>query len=168
MNAVALVSVEDYLRITEKPNREYRDGQVILKATPTKLHSLIQFMLQMLLQAQDVQPFPELTIRISPTKFLIPDVAVADDFEGPYPTHSVVLCCEILSPEDRLGATFSKCEDYHAWGVPFCWVVDPVKRTAWEYHSGSEPERVSESLLAGTLKVPLSSLFAAIKPGDES
>ena len=34
-------------------------------------------------------------------------------------------------PEDRLGAMLSKCEEYHAWGVPFCWVIDPVKRTAW-------------------------------------
>ena len=35
----------------------------------------------------------------------------------------------------------AKCEEYHAWGVPFCWVVDPVKRTAWEYHSAAEPVR---------------------------
>jgi Uma2 family endonuclease len=168
MNSVALVSVEDYLRMTEKPYREYRDGEVISKPMPTKLHSLIQFALQMLLQAQGVQPFPELTIRLSPTKYLIPDVAVAEDFEGAYPTERVPLCCEILSPDDRLGATLSKCEEYHAWGVPFCWVIDPYKRTAWEYHAGSEPTRVTEGLRAGELCVKLSDLFAKVKSDSRS
>jgi Uma2 family endonuclease len=128
----------------------------------TKFHSLIQFALSVLLRAQGVQPLPELTVRISPTKYLVPDVAVAGDFPGPYPTEPVLLCCEILSPEDRLGAMLGKCEEYHAWGVPFCWVIDPVKRTAWEYHSGAEPVRVASALRAGELSVSLEELFAAL------
>jgi Uma2 family endonuclease len=74
----------------------------------------------------------------------------------------VLLCREILSPEDRLGAMFSKCEEYHAWGVPFCWVIDPVKRTAWEYHSSAEPERMADTLRAGQISVNLEELFAAL------
>jgi Uma2 family endonuclease len=77
------------------------------------------------------------------------------------------LCVEILSPEDRLGATLAKCEEYHAWGVPFCWVidikeqVDPEKQTAWHYHSGTDPERIPSggTLLAGQLSLPLAQLF---------
>jgi Uma2 family endonuclease len=92
----------------------------------------------------------------------VPDVAVADDFPGPYPTEPVLLCCEILSPEDRLGAMLAKCDEYHAWGVPFCWVIDPVKRTAWEYHSAAEPVKVAETLRAGELSVNLGELFSAL------
>jgi Uma2 family endonuclease len=92
----------------------------------------------------------------------VPDVCVAGDFPGPYPTEPVLLCCEILSPEDRLGAMLAKCEEYHAWGVPFCWVVDPVKRTAWEYHSASEPVRATETLRAGDLSVNLEEMFSAL------
>ncbi len=103
-----------------------------------------------------------MTVRISPTKYLVPDVVVAGDFQGPYPTEPVLLCCEVLSTEDRLGAMLSKCEEYHAWGVPFCWVIDPVKRTAWEYHSGAEPMRVSAKLRAGELSVTLDELFSAL------
>ena len=158
--------VEEYLRLTEKPYREYRGGDVSAKAMPTKLHSVIQYALLMLLRNQGVQPLPELTVRISASKYLVPDVVVTDDFPGPYPTEPVLLCCEILSPEDRLGATFSKCEEYHAWGVPFCWVVDPVKRTAWEYHLSGEPVRVAESLRAGELTVSLDELFAALDPAE--
>ena len=162
VSTTALMPVEEYLRLTEKPYREYRDGDVSAKAMPTKLHSVIQYALLMLLRNQGVQALPELTVRISTTKYLLPDVVVADDFPGPYPTEPVLLCCEILSPEDRLGTTFSKCEEYHAWGVPYCWVIDPVKRTAWEYHLAGEPVRVAESLQAGELAVSLDELFSAI------
>lgn len=162
MGATALMPVEDYLRLTEKPYREYRDGVVSAKAMPTKYHAVIQRVLITLLGNQGVQPFPELTVRISPTKYLVPDVCVAGDFPGPYPTEPVILCCEILSPEDRIGAMFSKCEEYHAWGVPFCWVIDPVKRSAWEYHAAAEPARVTETLRAGELAVSLEELFSEL------
>jgi Uma2 family endonuclease len=162
MSATALMPVEEYLRLTEKPYREYRDGVVSAKAMPTKFHSIIQAALQTLLRSQGVRPLPELTVRISPTKYLVPDVCVAGDFPGPYPTEPVILCCEILSPEDRIGAMFSKCEEYHAWGVPFCWVIDPVKRTAWEYNAAGEPVRVTEALRAGELAVGLEELFSEL------
>jgi Uma2 family endonuclease len=157
-----LVSLEEYLRSSDKPNCEYRDGVLYPKWKPAKFHSLIQFARQMLLRGQGVRPFPELTVQISPTKLLVPDVCVADNFPGPYPTEPVQLCCEILSPEDRLGAMLGKCEEYHAWGVPFCWVIDPVKRTAWEYHSGAEPVRVARVLRAGDLSVGLDEMFSAL------
>jgi len=162
MSTTALTPVEEYLRLTEKPYREYRDGVVTPKAMPTKLHSLIQFAVQMLLRGQGVQPLPELTLRISPTKYLVPDVCVADDFPGPYPTEPVLLCCEILSPEDRLGTMLGKCEEYHAWGVPHCWVIDPVKRTAWEYHASAEPVRATEALRAGGISVGIEELFSTL------
>jgi Uma2 family endonuclease len=154
--------IEEYLRLTEKPYCEYRDGVVSPKAMPTKLHSIMQRVLLTLLQNQGVDAFPELTVRISPTKFLVPNVSVAGDFPGPYPSEPVQLCCEILSPEDRLGTMLAKCEEYHAWGVPFCWVIDPVKRTAWEYHSAAEPVRVTAALCAGELSVSLEDLFSAL------
>lgn len=162
MSTTALMPVEEYLRLTEKPYCKYRDGVVSPKSMATKLHSLVQCALLMLLRNQGVQPLPELTVRISATKYLVPDVSVAGDFPGPYATEPVRLCCEILSPEDRLGATLAKCEEYHAWAVLFCWVIDPVKRTAWEYHSGAEPVHVTTQLQAGDLGVGIDELFAAV------
>jgi Uma2 family endonuclease len=161
MGATALMPVDEYLRLTEKPYCEYRDGAVSPKAMPTKFHAIIQYALLMLLRAQGVQALPELTVRISPTRYLVPDVSVAGDFPGPYPTDPVLLCCEIVSPEDRLDAMLARCEEYHAWGVPFCWVIDPDKRTAWEYHSGAEPVRVAGTLRAGDISISLDQLFSA-------
>ena len=129
---------------------------------PAKLHSIIQGVLITLLRNRGISTFPELTLRISATKYLVPDVAVADDFPGPYPTEAVRLCCEILSQDDRLATMLAKCEEYHAWGVPFCWVIDPVKRAVWEYHSGGDPIRATAKLRAGEIAVTLDELFSVL------
>jgi Uma2 family endonuclease len=128
----------------------------------TKLHALIQKMLMTLLDRQGVEALGEVHVRLSPTKYLIPDVIAAPEIQSPYPTEPVLLCVEILSPEDRLGAMLAKCEEYHAWGVPFCWIIDPEKQTGWLYHAGNEPERVDRggTLTAGQLSVPLEELFS--------
>jgi Uma2 family endonuclease len=162
MSTAALVSVEEYLRRTEKPYCEYIDGVLNPKAMPTIPHGLVQYLLVMLLRRQGVQAFPEATVRLSDTKILIPDVIAARTVQVPYPTEPVLLCAEILSPEDRVGAMLAKCELYHAWGVPFCWVIDPEKQTAWQYHLGCEPERVQQGgvLRAGDLNVSLEELFS--------
>jgi len=165
MGSAALVSVQDYLRRTEKPNAEYIDGVVHPKPMPTMPHSLIQAMLILLLGKQGVRALPELTVRLSETKFLVPDIVVARSIDTPYPTKPVELCVEILSPDNRLGAMLQKCEQYHDWGVPYCWVIDPDKRTAWQYHSGREPERV-DTLRAGELRVDLAELFSELPPQD--
>jgi Uma2 family endonuclease len=130
---------------------------------PTTLHARIQFLLQVLLHRQGVEALAEVHVRLSPSKYLIPDVIAAPVIQSPYPTEPVLLCVEILSPEDRVGAMLAKCEDYHAWGVPFCWVIDPEKQTAWQYHAENQPEHIARlgTLTAGTLAVPLEELFSA-------
>ena len=97
-------------------------------------------------------------------KWLIPDLIAQDcgKIQDPYPIDPVHLCIEILSPGDSLKRTIAKCEEYHAWGVPFCWVIDPVRRTAWEYHSGGEPQRALGALRAGEMVVSLDELFSVI------
>jgi Uma2 family endonuclease len=162
MSTTATVSVEEYLLRTEKPYCEYVDGVLHPKPMPTKLHALIQKILMTAVDRQRVEALSEVLVCLSPTKYLIPDVVAAPEIQSPYPTQPVLLCVEILSPEDRIGGMLAKCEEYHAWGVPFCCVIDPEKRTAWHYHSGSEPERVERggTLTAGDLKVPLSELWS--------
>jgi Uma2 family endonuclease len=161
MSSAAQVSVEDYLRRTEKPYCEYVDGVLYPKAMPTTTHARLQFLLLMLLQRQGIEALPEVTVRLSETKYLVPDVIAARNIQSPYPTEPVLLCVEILSPTDRLGEMLAKCEQYHTWGVPFCWVVDPEKQTGWQYHLGGEPERIAQGgiLRAGELSVGLQELF---------
>ena len=162
MSSTVLVPVEEYLRYSEKPNCEYREGVLYPKPMPTTFHGLLEFMLVVMLRKLGLQAAPEVTVRLSPTRYLVPDVIAAPILHSPYPTEAVLLCCEILSPEDRLGTMLAKCEEYHAWGVPFCWIIDPVKLTAWEYHSAAEPARVTSTLRAGQFTVSLEELFSAL------
>lgn len=165
MSTAALVPVEEYLRRTEKPNCEYVDGVLHPKALSTVGHSRIQAMLLVLLSQFGIEALPEVTLRLSPTKFLVPDVIAGINIASPYPTEPVLLCIEILSPDDGLGAMLAKCEQYHAWGVPSCWVIDPVKRAAWDYPLGGEPTRIgiSAALHATGVTVRMEELFAALK-----
>jgi len=162
MSTTALLPVEEYLRLTEKPLSEYRNGVLYPKPMPTTFHGLIEFMLVAMLRKLGFQAVAEVTVKLSPTKYLVPNVIAAPVLQSPYPTEAVLLCCEILSPEDRLGTMLAKCEEYHAWGVPFCWVIDPVKRSAWEYHAAGEPMRATGALRAGELSVSLEELFSAL------
>lgn len=164
MNSTVLIPVEEYLLLSEKPTCEYRDGVLYPKAMPTKFHGVLEFMLVLMLERLGLEAVNEVTVRLSATKYLVPDVIAGPVIQQPYPTEPVLLCCEILSPGDRLGTMLVKCEEYHAWGVPYCWVIDPIKRTAWEYHAGAEPVRVSETLHAGEFPVGLDELFSRIKP----
>ncbi|MSV29659.1 MAG: Uma2 family endonuclease [Bryobacterales bacterium] len=157
-----MIPVDEYLRSSEKPNCEYRDGVLYPKPAATTIHGLLEFMLLVMLRRLGLQAVSEVTVKLSATKFLVPEVIAAQVLQRPYPTEPVLLCCEILSPEDRLGTTLAKCEEYHAWGVPFCWVIDPIKRTAWEYHSGAEPVRVAGALRAVELSAGLEELFSAL------
>ena len=168
MSSTTLVPVEEYLRLTEKPNCEYRDGVLYPKAMPTTFHGILEGALWFALRKPGLQAAVEVTVRLSPTKYLVPDVMAARVLQNPYPTEPVLLCCEILSPEDSLGATLAKCEEYHAWGVPFCWVIDPVKRTAWEYHMAAEPVRASGALHASEFSVSLEELFSALETPAKS
>jgi len=161
------MSVEEYLNYSSKPNCEYIDGVLRPKPMATRLHGLIQAILTMLLLRQGVEAGTEITVQVTPTRFLVPDVIAADSIGDPYPTEPVMLCVEILSPEDRLGETLAKCEQYHTWGVPYCWVIDPVKKTAWEYDAECEPSKVPTdgTLRAGRLTVELAELFSPLQGG---
>ena len=156
------MSVEEYLAASFKPPCEYIDGVLRQKSTPTKLHALVQFLLVTLVRKQGWEALAEVTVRLSASKFLVPDVIVDEQIEDPYPTRPVTLCVEILSPEDRLSAAFAKCEEYHAWGVPYCWVIDPLKQTAWEYHAQFDTIKVGSNgtLYAGKLTISLQELVS--------
>jgi Uma2 family endonuclease len=163
MSATAtLVSVEEYLRDVGKPYSEFREGVLYPKPMPTWLHGLLQSILTELLRKQGLFAGSEVSLRTGANEVLVPDVIAARKLELPYPTEPVLLCCEILSPEDRLGAPLAKCEEYHAWGVPYCWIVDPVKRTAWEYAKDGEPVRATSQLRAGDIAIDLSDIFAPL------
>jgi Uma2 family endonuclease len=169
------ISVEEYIARfvdrREKPTCEFVDGELIPKPMATKKHSQVQGNLIRLIGSrydETLNPLPELTTRLRETRFYVPDLAIEDlakPIQGRYPgpNDPVLLCVEIVSPPDRVGKLFGKCEEYHKWGVPYCWVIDPERKSAWEYFpSDPEPRRVENSLTAGPILLDLAEVFRRV------
>ena len=119
---------------------------------------------------ETLNPLPALTTRLRKGVFYVPDVAVeelAKPIQGRYPgpNDPVLLCVEIISPHDRVGRLFGKCEDCHKWGVPYCWVIDPERKIAWECFPGdAEPRKVEEAITAGPIRMRFEDLFWDVQP----
>ena len=159
----ALISVEEYLSTNYKPACDYIDGALRQKSMPTKKHSLVQFFVGLLIfRDYRMYALPELTVKVRAGKYLVPDLAVVERGSGgdPYPTEPVYLCVEILSPGDRMSKTLAKCEEYHAWGVEYTWVLDPMTQRAWEYHKGCKPVETGDLITAGVISLRCAEVFS--------
>ena len=161
------IPLEDYFRLDIKPACEYIDGELRQKPMGTRDHMLIELRLVDLLRrlAQPGEVIHELSIRFADNSVLIPDVVVTWPNQR-YEEHGLLegpprLCIEILSPSQRLSELFEKCRELHARGVEMCWVIDPARRRAWEYVTGTSEREIPAggSLHAGEIDVTLAELF---------
>jgi Uma2 family endonuclease len=155
----------------EKPTCEYVNGELFPKSIGTKKHSRTQQNIQYYIRqkyGEAFNPLPELTTRLRKTKFYVPDVAIEDrahPIKGRYPgpEDPVFLCVEVRSPPDRIGKVFGKCEEYHKWGVRYCWVIDPERKIAWECTpEDTEPRRMADALTAGPITLKLDEVFEGV------
>lgn len=158
-----MVTVEEYLKLTEKPYFEYDAGVLTQKAWATSNHAFAQFQVGSAIMdaAPDWRVAVELTVRLREDRYVIPDVAVLhkDRIQDPYPTEPIPLCVEIVSPEDRFSYLMSKGDEYLAWGVPTVWIIDPDKRRAWELTRANGLREASITLTAGSVSVSLDAVF---------
>jgi Uma2 family endonuclease len=163
--------VARYVEGGEKPMCEYIDGELRPKPMATTDHSRVQANILFDIRrsyGDRFEALPELTVRLRDAKFYVPNIAVeelARPIPGRYPGPGdpVFLCIEIKSPEDRIGKLFSKCEEYHAWGVPYSWVIDPARKVAWEYiPEDAEPRKAATALNAGPIEIALLDIFRKI------
>lgn len=117
-----------------KPVYELLDGEAVQKPLPTRLHSVLQFVLSVMLKELGFKSRPELTLAIDESWEPTPDVCgVMGVEEDPYPTHAVAVAIEVLSPDDRFMRVIQKCRKYAEWGVQDILVYDPVGREAWHW-----------------------------------
>ena len=122
----------------EKPYFEYWNGEAVQKSMPTRLHSLIQYLLVMWLNGLGYDAGQEITLRLDAAYEPIPDVIAAEGAIGdPYPTEPFEVVIEILSPEDAFSRVVRKCHLYEKWGIRQVVVVDPKARLVWAFEKGS-------------------------------
>ncbi len=115
-----------------KPYYELLDGAAVQKSLPTRLHSILQFVLSVMLKELGFKSRPELTLAIDEAWEPTPDVCgVLGAEEDPYLTHAVAVAIEVLSPDDRFTRVIQKCRKYSEWGIEDILVYDPVNREVW-------------------------------------
>lgn len=166
MTTSAPVSTDEYLNTSYRPDCDYIDGRVMERSSGEFEHSSLQR--EILFYLRDHYPAlrrrlqPEQRMRVSATRFRIPDICVLAENA---PTERViatppVLCIEILSPEDTMNRTMERIKDYFAMGVPVCWVIDPVTREGWMSTPGHLLDEPSDRILrAGDIEMALAGVF---------
>jgi Uma2 family endonuclease len=173
MATATLIPVEEYLRNSWSPDREYVDGVILERNLGELPHSFLQTVFWSLFRARGLHAFVELRTQVRPRRFRIPDVMAVRDFPRTRfirtPPYIVV---EILSPEDRIGALTQKIDDYLDFGVPNVWVADPVRKTISSHtHEGSHVFTGAAVTSDGEISIPLDEIFSQMPeamPDSES
>ncbi len=140
MATQALVSPEEYLSTSfDGPDREYVDGLVVERNVGENPHSEVQArLIEIFYELRKRHPLycrPELRLKLSSTRYRIPDVSVFHP-EKPadlVPDKPPFIAVEIVSREDRYTDVLKKLEEYRVWGAPHIWIVDPWQRTLSVY-----------------------------------
>jgi len=168
MASRTLISVEEYLRTSFRPDCDYVDGEVVERNMGERDHSSLQMSILMFLGSRrtqlGIEVFPEQRVQISPRRFRVPDICVVlGHTDEQILTKPPFLCIEILSPEDRMSRMEERADDYLAMGVPYVWVLDPAKRRAWTITSAEGWREVKIDVLKThdpAIEVPLSEIFS--------
>ncbi len=161
------ISVEEYLCSHYEPECELIGGELFQKPMGTREHMRMERRLAEILARYEHEGLGEAIHELSVLHgddVRIPDLVFARpgaQFQNGILIDPPLLCIEILSPSQRPSELFAKCEAYHAWGVPYCWIIDPVKKLAWEYHQDSPVQLIplTASLKAGEIAVGCNELF---------
>ena len=177
MGVPTLVPVEAYLGTIYHPDREYVDGAVVERNLGERDHSRVQTLLAIHLLGMENQwgavTLMGQRVQVSTTRFRVPDVCLVatDDPNEPIVHKAPIVCIEVLSPEDRIAAVEEKMLDYFEMGVRHCWVIDPERRTAFDYTRPGTREIAKREAVDGVLCVdgspitlPIAAIFVKLPP----
>ena len=149
------VSVEEYLSMKFEHDCEYIDGVIRERALGDFEHSCLQSLLCGIFFSHrsdwGIASLAEQHIRITPSRYLIPDVTVvkAGLPREPRLTKPPLLVVEIQSPTDTLREAVLKSRDYLSFGIANIWGIDPKARTAYYARAAG-----LEDVMNGWLEVP--------------
>jgi Uma2 family endonuclease len=170
VKTAALISVEEYLRTTYDPDRDYVDGEVIERNLGEHDHSDLQSELVRYFRNRRRElktlAYVEQRVQVAKTRFRVPDVCV---YVGEKPREQIFrtppfICIEVLSPEDRMARTQARIDDYLKFGVAYVWVFNPENRRVWVYTTEGSRE-IKDGILTTenpSLTVDLAEIFSEL------
>jgi Uma2 family endonuclease len=131
-----LISVEDYLATSYRPDCDYVDGHIEERNVGEWDHSRLQAAITSYFFTRQekwgISVATEQRVQVKPTRFRIPDVCVVlGNPNEQILTRAPFLCIEILSKDDRMSQVQERIDDYLAMGVRYVWVLDPASRRAY-------------------------------------
>ena len=138
MTVATLISVDEYLRTSYRPDCDFIDGEVVERNVGKRRHGYAQLHIGSWFVTRHNSPhleaFTEQRIRVGAGRVRIPDVVVT---ESPMPEEEVFtsppyLCIEVMSPDDTMAGLQDRVDDYLNFGVPNIWVIDPWKHRGWQ------------------------------------
>ena len=144
-----LISVEQYLATSYRPDCDYVDGRIEERNLGELDHSSLQTAVAAYFFSRrkqwDITVVVEQRVQVSKMRFRIPDVCVVlgkateQIFRTP-----PFLCVEILSPEDRMKRVKERIDDYLRMGVSYVWVLDPnrTNKSTLRLQAVSPPSRI--------------------------
>jgi Uma2 family endonuclease len=160
----SLVSIQEYLSTSYRPDCDYVDGLVVERNLGRYDHARLQGEVFAYFHARRKQwglrAVPEERVQLSPTRLRVPDVCVVKG----EPTEQIFrtppfICIEILSPEDRLSEMQQRVQDYLQFGVPYVWILDPATRRAYRSMPGALTEISELRTEDPEIVVPLQAIF---------
>lgn len=170
MATATLISLDQYLNTTYRPDCDYIDGELQERTLGKFDHSNLQRILVGILFAKEIEwnvlGLPEQRMRTSATRVRIPDVCIV--FCG-QPIEQILTtpplaCIEILSEGDTLRTNQPRLEDYRTFGVPNIWILDPSHREAYLYENGAfRPSADTLTIPETPIEIDLPYLFKRLQ-----
>ncbi len=169
MAASTQISVDEYLKTTYRPDRDYVDGEVRERNLGEYDHSRPQALICAFFVIREkewrVRVVTEQRVQVTPHRFRIPDVCVvlADSPVEAIFRHPPFICIEILSKDDTFKSITERLDDYIAMGTPNVWLIEPHTRRGYIYSADGFLE-VKDGVLRAAdseIAVPLASIFEA-------
>jgi Uma2 family endonuclease len=159
-----LVSVDEYLNSSYRPDMEYVDGVLVERSAATVPHSLLQHLLEIYLEQYceqfQFEPLPEVRTQIvERARYRIPDVMLCP---VPLPPGKIVntipwAVIDILSPEDRFSDLVARFQDYKKIGVRHMVLLDPEDLVAYRFENGALTQTRFTSIELPTGELPFDS-----------
>jgi Uma2 family endonuclease len=162
MTARTLISTEEYLGTAFSPDVDFVEGALEERNAGEKEHGTLQGRVWFLLKKLGAAAFLETRLRISATRYRVPDICAyaAEPNESIF-TAPPLLCVEILSPDDRMSRILRVVDDYLSIGALSVWVLDPLEKKAFASDSANGFRAVDHgSLTAGRLTLTLDDVFS--------
>jgi len=165
-----LISIEEYLRTSYRPDADYVDGEIEKRNLGEFEHARLQYLLSVYFGSNEklwaIRGVVEQRIQVAPRRVRVVDIALlrADAPREKITLTPPLLCIEILSPEDRIPRARLVLADYVAMGVQNIWLIDPILRKAFTFDATGlhEADPIHLAVAHTPIRLDLTEAFAAL------